>query len=88
MSTVIETSVAIPHTLRAFYDTRTPLGTNINLWNLMNALVVATTDRDLMKLRDHGGVRTVVSMINQDVFELLAGIVSSGELFKDWPVCI
>ena len=68
------------------YGARIPLGTNIELWNLMNALVVATTDRDLMKLRDHEGVRTVVSMINQDVFELLAGIVSSGELFKDWLV--
>ena len=85
MSTVIETSVAIPHTLRAFYDTRTPLGTNINLWNLMNAVVVATTDPDLMKLGNND-LRTVVAMINQDLFELLADVVSSGELFKDWLV--
>ena len=53
----------------------------------MNAVVVATTDPDLMKLGNND-LRTVVAMINQDLFELLADVVSSGELFKDWPVCI
>ncbi|KZV63479.1 hypothetical protein PENSPDRAFT_757914 [Peniophora sp. CONT] len=82
-STVLKESASIPSTLRALYDAREPLGTNIELWNLMNAVSDVASDPGLTCESCHGQV--VLDLTGKPIFDLLSDIIISGELFEDWP---
>ncbi|VDC00725.1 unnamed protein product [Peniophora sp. CBMAI 1063] len=73
--------------LRTLYELRTPLGTNTGLWDLMNALVAAISDRDIIgqEGEKEGAAAMMSIMYNRSTFDLLAQVVLSDELFKDWP---
>ncbi|KZV63478.1 hypothetical protein PENSPDRAFT_757913 [Peniophora sp. CONT] len=82
--TIIETCDAIPVALRTMYDNRVPLGPNTDLWNLMNAVDAATSDPAVL-MSNLKASTAVISIASQTLFDLLANVVLSGELFKDWP---
>ncbi|VDC00702.1 unnamed protein product [Peniophora sp. CBMAI 1063] len=83
-TTIYKDSESIPDQLRALYDSREPLGTNIELWNLMNA-VCTTITADSDAPRDDCRKEAILHLTGKPVFELLSDIVVSGELFEEWP---